>query len=98
MIDPMGRWAHVHEKPDNAGLATLCGAPYTEDPAELAGFDVAAPVLPADPIASHRAIERSSEPSPTSWSPARCRSSSAAITRSSSRRSTRSRLSTGRSA
>ena len=38
MIDPMRRWAHVHEKPDYAGLATFCGAPYTEDPAELAGF------------------------------------------------------------
>jgi agmatinase len=109
MIDPKRRWAHVHEKPDYAGLATFCGAPYTEDPAELAGFDVAivgapmdelvcerpgtrlgprairqasavpgphlqagldafatlkivdygdAPVLPADPVASHRAIER----------------------------------------
>jgi agmatinase len=109
MIDPMRRWAHVHEKPDYAGLATFCGVPYTEDPAELTGFDVAivgapmdelvcdrpgtrlgprairqasagpgphlqagvdafetlkvvdygdAPVLPADPVASHRAIER----------------------------------------
>jgi agmatinase len=109
MIDPMRRWAHVHEKPDYAGLATFSGAPYTEDPAELAGFDVAivgapidelvcerpgtrlgprairqasagpgahlqagvdafqtlkvvdygdAPVLPADPVASHAAIER----------------------------------------
>ena len=109
MIDPMRRWAHVHEKPDYAGLATFCAAPYTEDPAELLGFDVAivgapvdelvcerpgtrlgprairqasavpgahleagvdafetlrvvdygdAPVLPADPVASHRAIQR----------------------------------------
>jgi agmatinase len=54
MIDPMRRWAHVHEKPDYAGLATFCGAPYTEDPAELAGFDVAIVGAPMDELVCER--------------------------------------------
>jgi agmatinase len=109
MIDPLTRWAAHGEKPDFTGLLTFAGQPYTEDPAELAGVDVAivgaatddlvsdrpgtrfaprairaagcppgrhltagidafavlnvvdygdAPVLPADPQASHEAIER----------------------------------------
>jgi agmatinase len=108
VIDPLERWRRFGEKPDFAGLLTYGGQPYTEDPAELAGADVAivgapmddlvsdrpgtrfgprairaasfphgphleagvdaleelrvvdfgdAPVLPADPVASHRAIE-----------------------------------------
>jgi agmatinase len=109
MIDPLARWAAHGEKPDFTGLLTFAGQRYTEDPAELAGVDVAivgaatddlvsdrpgtrfaprairaagcppgrhlsagvdafavlnvvdygdAPVLPADPQASHEAIER----------------------------------------
>ncbi|HEX5467920.1 MAG TPA: agmatinase [Gaiellaceae bacterium] len=109
MIDPLERWRAHGEKPDFAGLLTYGGQPYTEDPRELAGADVAivgapmddlvsdrpgtrygprairaasfapgahleagidafaelrvvdfgdAPVLPADPVASHRAIEK----------------------------------------
>jgi agmatinase len=54
MIDPMRRWAHVHEKPDYAGLATFCGAPYTEDPAELLGFDVAIVGAPMDELVCER--------------------------------------------
>jgi agmatinase len=54
MIDPMRRWAHVHEKPDYAGLATFCGAPYTEDPAELPGFDVAIVGAPMDELVCER--------------------------------------------
>jgi agmatinase len=54
MIDPMRRWAHVHEKPDYAGLATFCGAPYTEDPAELSGFDVAIVGAPMDELVCER--------------------------------------------
>ena len=41
MIDPLERWRKYGEKPDYAGLLTYGGAPYTQDPAELAGFDVA---------------------------------------------------------
>ena len=41
MIDPLERWRKYGEKPDYAGLLTYGGAPYTHDPAELAGFDVA---------------------------------------------------------
>ncbi len=109
MIDPLSRWAAHGEKPDFTGLLSFAGQPYTEDPAELTGADVAivgaatdelvsdrpgtrfgprairaagcppgrhlhagidafkalrvldygdAPVLPADPLASHDAIER----------------------------------------
>jgi agmatinase len=109
MIDPLTRWAAYGEKPDFTGLLSFAGQPYTEDPAELVGVDVAivgaatddlvsdrpgtrfgprairaagcppgrhltagvdafaalrvidfgdAPVLPADPLASHAAIER----------------------------------------
>jgi agmatinase len=54
MIDPMRRWAHVHEKPDYAGLATFCGAPYTEDPEQLPGFDVAIVGAPMDELVSER--------------------------------------------
>jgi agmatinase len=108
MIDPLARWAG-REKPDFTGLPSFAGQPYTEDPDELAGVDVAivgaatddlvsdrpgsrfgprairsagcppgphlaagidpfvalrvvdfgdAPVVPADPLASHVAIER----------------------------------------
>jgi arginase family enzyme len=34
MIDPMGRWAAIGEKPDYAGLLTFAGTPYTEDAAK----------------------------------------------------------------
>ena len=54
MIDPTRRWAHVLEKPDYAGLATFCGAPYTEDPAELPGFDVAIVGAPMDELVCER--------------------------------------------
>jgi len=41
VIDPLTRWAAYGEKPDYAGLMTYAGLPYTEDPAELVGVDVA---------------------------------------------------------
>lgn len=54
MIDPVSRWAHVGEKPDYAGLLSFSGLPYTEDPAELAGADVAIVGAPMDDLVSDR--------------------------------------------
>jgi agmatinase len=39
VIDPLERWREHGEKPDYAGLLTFAGAPYTQDPGELAGVD-----------------------------------------------------------
>jgi agmatinase len=54
MIDPLERWARYGEKPDYAGLLTFGGAPFTQDPAELAGFDVAIVGAPMDELVSDR--------------------------------------------
>ena len=54
MIDPQERWAQYGEKPDYAGLLTFSGAVYTEDPAELEGFDVAIVGAPMDDLVSDR--------------------------------------------
>jgi agmatinase len=54
MIDPMERWRQYGEKPDYAGLLTFGGVPYTQDPAELAGFDVAIIGAPIDELVSDR--------------------------------------------
>jgi agmatinase len=54
MIDPLGRWAQYGEKPDFAGLLTFGGVPYTEDPAELEGCDVAIVGAPMDDQVSDR--------------------------------------------
>jgi agmatinase len=54
MIDPLERWAQYGEKPDYAGLLTFAGSPYTQDPAELAGFDVAVVGAPMDDLVSDR--------------------------------------------
>jgi agmatinase len=54
VIDPLERWAQYGEKPDYAGLLTFAGAPYTQDPAELAGFDVAIVGAPMDDLVSDR--------------------------------------------
>jgi agmatinase len=54
MIDPFARWARYGEKPDYMGLLTFGGAPYTEDPAELAGADVAIVGAPMDELVSDR--------------------------------------------
>ena len=53
MIDPEARWAQ-YGKPDYAGLLTFGGVVYTEDPAELAGFDVAVVGAPMDDLVSDR--------------------------------------------
>ncbi|MGK2938837.1 MAG: agmatinase [Solirubrobacteraceae bacterium] len=54
MIDPLARWAQYGEKPDFAGLLSFSGMPYTEDPAELAGVDVAIVGAPTDDLVSDR--------------------------------------------
>ena len=55
MIDPTDRWPRGHdEKPDYAGLLTYAGLPYTQDPAELEGFDVAIVGAPTDDLVSDR--------------------------------------------
>ncbi|MBV8218780.1 MAG: arginase family protein [Solirubrobacterales bacterium] len=54
MLDPMQRWRQYGEKPDYAGPLTFGGVPCTQDPAELAGFDVAIVGAPMDELVSDR--------------------------------------------
>jgi agmatinase len=54
MIDPLERWRQYGEKPDYGGLLTFGGMPYTEDTAELDGFDVAVVGAPMDDLVSDR--------------------------------------------
>jgi agmatinase len=54
VIDPLRRWREYGEKPDFAGLLTFGGAPYTEDPDELDGADVAIVGAPTDDLVSDR--------------------------------------------
>lgn len=54
MIDPLERWRQYGEKPDYAGLLTFSGMPYTQDPAELVGADVAIVGAPTDDLVSDR--------------------------------------------
>jgi agmatinase len=54
VIDPLDRWREYGEKPDFAGLLTFGGLPYTEDPAELEGIDVAIVGAPTDDLVSDR--------------------------------------------
>jgi agmatinase len=54
MLDPLRRWRHVGEKPDYAGLASFCGAPYSEDPDDLSGIDVAIVGAPLDELVCER--------------------------------------------
>jgi len=54
VIDPLERWRRYGEKPDYAGLLTFGTLPYTQDPAELAGIDVAIVGAPTDDLVSDR--------------------------------------------
>jgi agmatinase len=56
MLDPQARWRALGlpDKPDYAGLLTFAGVPVTDDPAELAGFDVAIVGAPTDDLVSDR--------------------------------------------
>jgi agmatinase len=53
MIDPQARWGGTG-KPDYAGLLSYGGMPYTEDPGELSGADVAIVGAPFDDLVSDR--------------------------------------------
>ena len=54
VIDPLRRWREHGEKPDYAGLLTFGSLPWTEDPADLAGVDVAVVGAPTDDLTSDR--------------------------------------------
>jgi arginase family enzyme len=54
VIDPLERWREHGEKPDYAGLLTFGSLPYTQDPAELEGVDVAIVGAPTDDLVSDR--------------------------------------------
>jgi len=54
VIDPLERWRQYGEKPDYAGLLTFGTLPYTQDPAELSGVDVAIVGAPVDDLVSDR--------------------------------------------
>jgi agmatinase len=54
MIDPLARWAVHGEKPDFTGLLSFAGAPYSEDPDDLVGVDVAIVGAATDDLVSDR--------------------------------------------
>src|SRR3954469_18146379 len=54
MIDPQRRWRAIGYKPEYAGLATFAWLPYTEDPADLEGIDVAIVGAPMDELVTDR--------------------------------------------
>jgi agmatinase len=54
VIDPLERWRAYGEKPDFAGPLSYGGAPLTQDPALLDGFDVAIVGAPMDDLVSDR--------------------------------------------
>jgi agmatinase len=54
VIDPLERWRRYGEKPDYAGLLTFGSLPYTQDPAELEGVDIAIVGAPTDDLVSDR--------------------------------------------
>jgi agmatinase len=54
VIDPLERWRAYGEKPDYAGLLTFGTLPYTQDPRELEGMDVAIVGAPTDDLVSDR--------------------------------------------
>jgi agmatinase len=54
VIDPLERWREYGEKPDYAGLLTFGALPYTQDPAELDGIDIAIVGAPTDDLVSDR--------------------------------------------
>src|SRR6185369_8785986 len=54
VIDPLERWRQYGEKPDYAGLLTYGTLPYTQNPAELEGIEVAIVGAPTDDLVSDR--------------------------------------------
>jgi agmatinase len=56
IVDPLERWRELGlpDKPDYAGLLTYAGMPYTQDPGDLDGVDVAIVGAPTDDLVSDR--------------------------------------------
>ena len=56
MIDPLERWRELSlpDKPDYAGLLTYADMPYTQDPTQLSGVDIAVIGAPTDDLVSDR--------------------------------------------
>jgi agmatinase len=54
MLDPLKRWRPLPDKPDYAGVLSFAGMPLVDDPAELAGVDVAVLGAPTDDLVSDR--------------------------------------------
>ena len=54
MLDPQKRWRPLPDKPDYAGFLSFGGLPLTQEPAELAGVDVAIVGAPTDDLVSDR--------------------------------------------
>lgn len=54
MLDPLDRWSAYGEKPDYAGPLSFSGTPYTQNPADLQGVDVAIVGAPMDDLVSDR--------------------------------------------
>jgi agmatinase len=56
VIDPLERWKALGlpDKPDYAGLLTFGGLPYTQDPGELVGVEIAIVGAPTDDLVSDR--------------------------------------------
>ena len=54
LFDPQKRWRPLPDKPDYAGFLSYAGLPFTEDAADLAGFDVAIVGAPTDDLVSDR--------------------------------------------
>ena len=54
MLDPLKRWQPLGDKPDYAGFLSFGSAPLAQEPAELAGVDVAVIGAPTDDLVSDR--------------------------------------------
>jgi len=53
-LDPLHRWRPLPDKPDYAGFLSFGGAPLAQEPAHLAGVDVAILGAPTDDLVSDR--------------------------------------------
>ena len=54
MLDPQKRWRPLPDKPDYAGFLSFGGMPLAQEPADLAGVDVAVLGAPTDDLVSDR--------------------------------------------
>jgi len=54
VLDPLKRWQPLGDKPDYAGFLSFGGAPLAQEPADLAGVDVAIIGAPTDDLVSDR--------------------------------------------